>query len=314
LEIEDLKKEINKIEKEIKNRERILNSEKEMNNLIIKELEDFKTKQYKAGEEIIDFKRKTEISEKEIKKINKINTIQIENYFIGITKDGLLYKNKNKPENIDFEYEFNTNTKKSICIFSDNGNVYKQNVYKIQNTEKDLLKNINHIFNFEGNLINIIDVNPEEEEKEFAFFITKNGTVKKTDIKELVLSKFSSLLAIKIEEGDTLIKVYNVRKDHIVLLNSIGKYICFSSEEVREMGRNAIGVVGMKLKENTFIIDANTINENETIVFKTENFFTEKYNFNTIKKQNRGGMGLMPMVITKKSGEIKKIEKEINAN
>jgi DNA gyrase subunit A len=175
-----------------------------------------------------------------------------------------------------------------------------------------------------------------EEEGKYIFFATRNGTVKKTDLKEFAHVRSIGIIAINIEKGDELVTATLTDGEQIVFLASHdGQAIRFDENDVRSMGRNATGVRGMKLDENDYIVGMATTPKDikkaeaavesakakagvpeatatdETIPIKgslilsvTENGFGKRTPADEYRLQGRGGSGVINVKTTARNGKV----------
>ena len=136
---------------------------------------------------------------------------------------------------------------------------------------------------------------------------TKNGVVKKVALNEFISVRKAGLIAINLKENDELIEVkLTDGEDNIVLVTSKGISITFDEKQVRPMGRNATGVIGIKLADDDFVIGMESIIEGSkaTLLSITENGFGKRTELEEYRVQSRGGKGVMTYKITPKTGNL----------
>jgi DNA gyrase subunit A len=182
-----------------------------------------------------------------------------------------------KTRDEDFvEHLFIPSTHAYILIFTNTGRVYWLKVYEVPDVSA--AGKGKHV----GNLValqpgetvrTMLAVRNLEEEGRYIFFATRNGTVKKTEVKDFSHVMSRGIIAINIEEGDELVAASLTDGNQIVFLASHdGQAIRFDENEVRSMGRNATGVRGMDLAEKDYIVGmATTIKpEAKAVVEKSQ--------------------------------------------
>src|SRR5256885_7752355 len=266
LSTEEILKEIEEIRLKIAEYESILASDKKLRNVIVKELEEVK-KDYGDA-------RKTEITD-ESTEITLEDLIADEQMAVTVSHTGYLkrtpistYRQQRrggtgrtgmKTREEDFvEYLFIASTHSYLLIFTDAGRVYWLKVYEIPDV--GAAGKGKHI----GNLVALqpgekvrtfLEVRNLEEENRFIFFATRNGTVKKTPVKDFSNVQSRGILAIGIDKGDELVAARLTDGNQIVFMASHeGQAIRFGEEDVRSMGRPAYGVRGMDLDKNDYIV------------------------------------------------------------
>lgn len=139
----------------------------------------------------------------------------------------------------------------------------------------------------------------------FLFFSTRNGTVKKTALADFANVRKGGIIAIGIEEGDTLIDVrLTTGQDEVVLITREGMSIRFSEEEVRDMGRPAAGVRGIRLEKDDVVVAAAIVEKDATLLVAGENGIGKRTPFDEYRKQSRSGKGIITMKTTEKTGAV----------
>ena len=266
LSIDEISNELKEVRDRITEYQSILASEKKLRGVIIKELEEVK-KQY--GDE-----RKTVI-EDEAAEILLEDLIADEQVAVTVSHSGYLkrtpistYRMQRrggtgrtgmKTRDEDFvEHLFIASTHAYILIFTNTGRVYWLKVYEIPDI--GAAGKGKHM----GNLIalqpgetvrTMLAVRNLEEESKYVFFATRNGTVKKTELKDFSHVMSRGIIAINIEKGDELVAATLTDGQQIIFLASHeGQAIRFEEDAVRPMGRNATGVRGMNLEEKDYIV------------------------------------------------------------
>src|SRR5690606_13924225 len=142
------------------------------------------------------------------------------------------------------------------------------------------------------------------------FFATQRGTVKKTSLSDFANVRKGGIIAITIEEGDTLIDVKLTRGstgeddpgDDVVLITKNGMSIRFHESDVRSMGRNAAGVRGINLESDDALVAAAVVVPDATLLVAGENGIGKRTAFDEYRVQSRGGKGIITMKTGEKTG------------
>jgi DNA gyrase subunit A len=334
LSIDEITKELNQVRENIAEYESILNSEKKLRNVIIKELEEVK-KLY--GDE-----RRTVI-EDEAAEIRLEDLIADEQMAVTVSHTGYMkrtaistYRNQRrggtgrmgmKTRDEDFvEHLFIASTHAYILIFTNTGRVYWLKVYEIPDV--GAAGKGKHVGNLVGlqageTVRTMLAIRNLEEENRYIFFATRNGTVKKTQVKEFCHVRQMGIIAISIDKDDELVAVRLTDGQQIIFLASHdGQAVRFDENDVRSMGRNAGGVRGMKLEDKDYIVGmATTIKpgvpkvkiegEPEEVIIKgslilsvTENGYGKRTPADDYRLTNRGGKGVINVKTTERNGKV----------
>lgn len=205
------------------------------------------------------------------------------------------------------EHLFTTSTHDTILFFSTRGVVYRLKGYQIPEAGRQAKGTA---------IVNLLPLESDEkitamipvaqfEEGKYLTFITKNGTIKRTDLMDYSKIRSGGLRAIELVEGDELIKVELTGDSQTVVIGTHeGMAIRFSEDDVRPMGRTTRGVRGIKLKEGDYVIGACTVAPDEELLVVTENGYGKKTQLDEYKIQARGGKGIFTYRITEKTGKI----------
>ena len=347
LSIDEINKELGTTRENIAEYESILGSEKKLRKVIVTELEEIK-KLY--GDE-----RRTVI-EDEAAEIHLEDLIADEQVAVTVSHSGYLkrtpistYRQQRrggtgrtgmKTRDEDFvEHLFIASTHAYILIFTNTGRVYWLKVYEIPDV--GAAGKGKHV----GNLVSLqpgesvrtmLAVRNLEEEGRYIFFATRNGTVKKTPLKDFCNVMSRGIIAIGIDKGDELVGTTLTDGNQIIFLASHdGQAIRFDESDVRDMGRPAYGVRGMKLDEKDYIVGMATTPKDpkkaeaevekakaeagvpgatatdETIPIKgslilsvTENGYGKRTPADEYRLQGRGGSGVINVKTTERNGKV----------
>lgn len=198
----------------------------------------------------------------------------------------------------------------TMMIFTDKGKVYNIRAYEIPDLSKQsrgrLISNIINIS--EGEKVRDVITIKEFDSKKEIVFITKKGLIKKTSLGEFKNINSSGLISIKLREDDDIIYVgliEDVEKEEILIATQKGYCTRFSTDSIRETGRNTMGVKAITLREDDIVVSAMTIKNPETdILTITENGYGKRTRLDEYPQYNRGGKGLKNMKCTEKTGNI----------
>jgi len=158
---------------------------------------------------------------------------------------------------------------------------------------------------------------PREVENKFVFFATKRGRVKKTELAEYANIRSNGIIAINLEDGDSLVDVrITDGNQQIVLSTREGQAIRFKEEEARAMGRATGGVTGMELESHPVkegktvtlvedeVVSMSTVRDDETLLTVSELGFGKRTPAEEYRLTHRGGKGVITMNVTEKTGKV----------
>ena len=205
---------------------------------------------------------------------------------------------------------FTASTHDNILFFTSSGRVYKKKGYQIPVASRTAKgTHLNNIFQFEpGEKVTAMLHGREYDENGYLFMITRNGTVKRTEKSAFRNIRSSGLRVLTLDEGDELICVRETDGEkNILIVTHQGMSICFKETDVRPMGRTAMGVRGIKLREGDYVVSAARANPGSSLLIITENGYgkrtpIEEYIRSTGEPQHRGGYGMKGYQITEKTG------------
>ncbi len=214
----------------------------------------------------------------------------------------------------DFVTQFLTASAHSdLLFFSDRGKAYQLKMYELPEGKRATKgKSIMNFLSLEqGESITSILAMPKEKKAAddlSLLMATRNGTVKRVAASNFKEVRRSGLIAIGLDKGDSLISAEFVRKgDDALLVTAKGQSIRFATDDVREMGRQAAGVRGMKLGGGDSIVGAGVIPKNakdaELLVISSTGY-GKKTKLSEYKTQGRGGSGIKTMSITAKTKQL----------
>ncbi len=152
----------------------------------------------------------------------------------------------------------------------------------------------------------------------YVVFATKNGTVKKTCLKEYSRPRANGVIAINIVEGDEVVDVRLTNGDNeLILANRNGRAVRFDERAIRPMGRVSTGVRGMKIDDDDDAVVGMIVvkdAEKETVMVVSEDGYGKRSDVEDYRKTNRGGKGVKTMSITEKTGRLVAIKNVTDDN
>ena len=266
--------------------------------------------------------RKTEIS-MEVGNIDNEDLIEKEDVVISLTHGGYVKRmsvseyhaqkrggvgiSAHKTKEEDFvERILITSTHSDLLFFTNFGKVYSIRAYEVPEAQRQAKGRA---------VINLLPLMQDEKVEALLSFekgqegnliiATRNGLIKKTDLKEFASIMKSGKIAIKLVEGDKLINVGLTSGDNEILVASNkGKCIKFNEKNVRPMGRTSQGVRSMKLDSDDYIVDMAILNPDTQLITITENGFGKRTNPEDYRLQTRGGKGIKAGNFNEKTGKL----------
>lgn len=317
LERDKIEQELAETLKLIEELKSILASREKIDNII-------KTEMLEIKEKYAD-ERRTSIDMTAIDYIEDESLIPQENIMISLTEKGYIkrlavntYRTQNRGgvgiKGMTTNEEDNVNklitssTHDDILFFSNYGKVYRVRGYEIPlgSRQSKGLPIINLIpIEKEEKITSIISIDPKEvnDEKNLVF-VTKQGLVKRTNIKEFESIRNNGKIAITLKEDDELINVnLTDGSNEIIIAANNGRMVRFNEKEVRLMGRTASGVKGIEL-DNSYVIGAEVADSSKLILVITEKGYGKKTETDEYRLTHRGGKGVKALNITDKNGLI----------
>ncbi len=205
------------------------------------------------------------------------------------------------------EHMLVANTHTQMLCFSSKGKVYWLKVYQIPQAGRTSRGRplVNILPLEQGERITAVLPVEEYSEGHYVFMATMNGTVKKTPLEQFSRPRSSGLIALQLEEGDTLVGAeITTGNEQVMLLSNAGKAIRFEETDVRAMGRTARGVRGIKLHEGQRVISLIIPEDDAEILTASQNGFGKRTPVDDFRLTGRGGQGVISMQCTGRNGEI----------
>lgn len=204
---------------------------------------------------------------------------------------------------------FNTNTHSIIMFVMSDGHVYGTKAYNVPDSNRgSFIENLFEIT--EGQkIVNVVEV--EDFETHNILFVTRGGTIKSSSLTDYKGSiRKSGVKGIGLSENDAVVSVKTVVRDteeEVVIATYEGKAIRFGISDISVTGRTSMGVRGIKLKDDNYVIGSSILSKGTLVATITEFGMVKISDYDSFKTQNRGGVGVNCMNLTKKSGNLNSI-------
>ena len=200
-----------------------------------------------------------------------------------------------------------TTTHSKLLFFTNKGRVFRLNAYEIPEGKRQAKGTA---------IVNLLQLGPnekiatllaidEKDDNKYLLLATKNGIVKKTDREEFKNINKAGLIAIGLREDDELIgvKVTDGNKD-VLLVTKEGMSIRFDENDIRPMGRTAMGVKGITLSNDDKVVSMSLCEEGTDVLVVSENGFGKRTDINEYRTQIRAGKGIKTYNIAEKTGKL----------
>ncbi|MFA5678439.1 MAG: DNA gyrase subunit A [Pseudomonas sp.] len=199
------------------------------------------------------------------------------------------------------------NSHTTLMLFSSKGKVYWLKTYEIPEASRTARGRplVNLLPLDEGEYITTMLPIEEYTEGWFIFMATANGTVKKTPLPQFSRQRTVGLIALDLDEGDTLISAaLTDGNKQVMLFSDGGKVTRFNETDVRAMGRTARGVRGMRLAEGQRLVSMLIAEEGMQILTASQNGFGKRTPVEDFPQYKRGGQGVIAMVSNERNGPL----------
>ena len=209
------------------------------------------------------------------------------------------------------ETVFTASTHDNILFFTKAGRVYIKKGYNIPEAGRTARGT---------NLVNIIQMDNSAENQEkiaamiggrgldedsYLVFVTRNGTVKRMSQAALKNIRANGIRALNLDEGDELISVIQTGGDeNILIATHDGMSVCFNEQDARPMGITAVGVRGIKLRGDDYVIGAGSTSAGSALLTITEKGYGKRTPVEEYSVHGRGGLGIKNYNVTDKTGKI----------
>jgi DNA gyrase subunit A len=202
---------------------------------------------------------------------------------------------------------FVASTHAYIMIFSDRGRAYWLKVHEIPDVGPDGRgKAIANLVSMEeGERIAALLTVKEFEEDKFIVMGTRRGVVKKTELSAFSNPRAGGIIAIGVEEGDSVIDAQVADgKGEVFIGTRDGMSIRFAETDVRPMGRSAYGVRGISLREGDEVVAMEVLRPGGTMLTVTERGYGKRTELDEYRVQSRGGIGIINIQTSDRNGKV----------
>ena len=318
LEREKIEDEYQKLVAAIADYKDILAHQERINQIIYDELMEI---QNKFGDE-----RRTELQVGDISNIEDEDLIEEEDIIVTLTHNGYVkrlpvdeFKAQNRGgrgvkgmgvHSDDFiEHLVASSTHDLLLFFTNTGRVFAMKGYEIPEYGRAAQGiPIINLLDVDGKekVTAVINVAQREDDlQKDLFFVTRQGTVKRTPVTEFKNIRSNGLKAINLHEGDELINVAIVDDDQNMILGThLGYAATFKVSAVRSMGRSAAGVRGARLRDGDYLIGAAPLNDDDQVLVISEKGYGKKTPASEYPIKGRGGLGIKTVNVTEKNGPL----------
>ena len=202
-----------------------------------------------------------------------------------------------------------THTHASLLFFTQSGRVFQLRVHEVPERDRTAKGTaINNLIDIaSGEHITAVFVRPESEDEEARYMLmgTKRGHIKKTAIKEYANVRRNGLIAINLQQGDELLYVSPTSgHDDVIIATQLGKAIRFSESEVRAMGRDTMGVIGMRLGKGDLVAGMGIVKEGADLLVVTEKGYGKRTPLSEYPSHHRAGQGVFTLKVTDRIGKL----------
>ena len=323
LERKKIEDELAVVQKLIKELEAILKSKVKMMGIVKTEMQDVAEK---FGDD-----RRTKIVKGGVKQLSQEDLIPDDESVLVLTKGGYVKRTNpaeykvqrrggvgvvdlNTKEEDVVTTLLTTSAHSDLLFFTDAGKVYQSKMYEIPEGRRATKgKSIMNFLsmNSEEHVTSVLAVRKEDWDGDWSLMmVTKNGVAKKSDAAAFKDVRRSGLIAITLKDDDSLISAQFVGKgDEVSLITKQGQAIRFKETDIRQMGRTAAGVTGMKLGKNDHIVSAEVLKGKDVdreVLIVTEFGYGKATPAAEYKTQKRGGSGIKTVKLTTKTGPVVK--------
>ncbi len=205
------------------------------------------------------------------------------------------------------ETMFTCSTHAFLLFFTDKGRMYRMKAYQIPEAGRTARGTaiVNLLMLDQGEKVTAVIPVKEFQEDKYLIMMTKKGTVKKTALMEYNTSRKGGILAIGLAPEDELIRVKLTDGNCDVVIGTYnGMAIRFNEKDVRQMGRLAHGVRGIRLRKDDYVVGMSVCREGANLLIVSENGFGKRTDVNEYKTQKRGGYGVKTYNITPHTGHV----------
>jgi len=267
-------------------------------------------------------KRRTEISLEEEKEINPEDLIKPEDMIVTISHAGYTkrisinaYRQQHRggkgvtatglKEGDFVEHMFIANTHSYILFFTDSGTVHWLKVHEIPEASRHAAgKAIINLLNIQGKKITAFTPVKRFDDTHFLVMVTRNGTIKKTNLNAYSRPRQAGIIAITLDKGDSLMGVLLTDgSKQLLIATRNGAAVRFNETNIRPTGRSARGVKAIQLRKDDEVIGMVIADESKTLITVTENGYGKRTPINDYRLISRGCSGVINIQTTERNGK-----------
>ncbi|BDC34662.1 DNA gyrase subunit A [Candidatus Dependentiae bacterium Noda2021] len=193
-----------------------------------------------------------------------------------------------------------------LLFFTNLGRVYSMQVFEVPEASRIAKGRA---------VINLLPLAPEERVVKLLctrdlggknlVMLTKDGIIKRTDASEFAKIRSTGIRAATLKEGDELVFcALSTGSDSIIIATALGQGIHFKEDEVRVMGRQAAGVIGIRMKNKDYVVGMEVVANGGDILFATENGYGKRVSAVDFRVAHRGGLGVRTIPTTNRNGKV----------
>lgn len=270
-------------------------------------------------------KRRTELLVGEVLSLEDEDLIEQEDVVITLSHNGYVkrlatseFKTQNRGgrgiqgmnvHDDDFvEHLISTSTHDVLLFFTNKGKVYRSKGYEIPEYSRTAkgIPIINLLGVGAGEKIQtVINVHEGDNDDRYLFFVTQNGVVKRTPVKEFANIRSNGLIALNLKDQDELNNVILTSgHDNILIGTHLGYSVAFKEQDVRSMGRTATGVRGIRLRDHDYVVGSDILKPDSEVFVISEKGYGKRTAAKEYPIKGRGGKGIKTANITEKNGPL----------
>ncbi|GEM61430.1 DNA gyrase subunit A [Lacticaseibacillus rhamnosus] len=270
-------------------------------------------------------KRRTELLVGEVLSLEDEDLIEQEDVVITLSHNGYVkrlatseFKTQNRGgrgiqgmnvHDDDFvEHLISTSTHDVLLFFTNKGKVYRSKGYEIPEYSRTAkgIPIINLLGVGAGEKIQtVINVHEGDNDDRYLFFVTQNGVVKRTPVKEFANIRSNGLIALNLKDQDELNNVILTSgQDNILIGTRLGYSVAFKEQDVRSMGRTATGVRGIRLRDHDYVVGSDILKPDSEVFVISEKGYGKRTAAKEYPIKGRGGKGIKTANITEKNGPL----------
>ena len=207
------------------------------------------------------------------------------------------------------EHLLSTHTHASMLFFTQRGRVFQLRVHEIPERDRTAKgQPINNLIEIEKNeRVTAVFVRPESDDPaaRYMLMVTRRGAIKKTPMREYANVRRNGLIAMNLQEGDELLWVAPTGgEDEVIIASQQGKAIRFNESEVRPMGRDTQGVIGMRLSRGDLVAGMTIVRPGADLLVVTERGYGKRTPIQEYPLHHRGGQGVFTLKVTPRVGKL----------